>query len=97
MLRIGEEWELSQGIDAKKFGEKFGISPGDIDRIMEQVRSVKGVLRPKRAVQEPPPQAPPYMPPQAPLVEPGGIGILPIVAVLGGLGILAYAFLSGRK
>lgn len=91
MLRLGEEWELSQ-LDVDSFQKKLGlnVSPETGDQIMKLGKTVKGFLT-KRSSQ---PAAMAPVPKIAPTSA--GIGILPISVGVIGLGILGWAFFFRR-
>jgi len=91
MLRLGEERELSQ-LDVDSFQKKLGlnVSPETGDQIMKVAQTVKGFLTKKSGT----PQASAAPPKIAPTST--GIGVLPILVGVAGLGILAFVFFFRR-
>lgn len=92
MLRVDDQAELGQSDTVVKYAEKVGLKSDDIQKLMETFKKAKDVYSASKKKPASPsaPVAPQYY---APTSTNAGIGILPIIVILAGVGVVAYAFM----
>lgn len=93
MVRVSDEAELGQSDTILKYAEKVGLKSDDISKLTATFKKAKEAYSSYKKDSKP--AAAPSMPPPyfAPTTTGTSIGILPIVAILAGVGIVAYAFM----